>query len=443
MLASRFNQSCVHTPPPSRVPAPSSWEISSKIELPDDQTLIIKKMAASGSTDDSSRTNIEIVSEYSDRTDILYTLTVQDPAPEYTSPTQEPNDNSLAFRASRALHILELGPVDHWTESATESDLWMLQYALLALWPEQELIVLTPQVIKQAGLTSLRARILTSGMGIESSGPPNHTDSPSLILLRSSFWQGAGQGALSGTAFAPWVLPNSLHEGGYTRDHTPALVPGLSPARSPLPKPKWEEEGDVYTRYIPHLQQTLSFRLINPHNKQDVATFAKWQDSDRVNDGWRQRGADSQEHLNYLLKQEPDPNTWGLIGYWDGDPWGYIEIYWAKESNIADLYDVRPFDRGFHALVGEEKYRGEHRVRAWMSSVLHLIFLLDPRTDRAVSEPRASNAKMVQYECMNGGHVEKLIDLPHKRSALVLFPRERFFQLCPMAWTPAPPSKQQ
>ena len=113
-----------------------------------------------------------------------------------------------------------------------------------------------------------------------------------------------------------------------------------------------------------------------------------------------------------------------------------MEIYYAKESSLRGFYDLHDFDRGFHALVGEERFRGPHRVRAWMGSVIHLLFLLDPRTTRVVSEPRASNTKMVEYECLCGGHVEKLIDLPHKRAALVLFPRERFFQLCPLGPLP-------
>ncbi len=37
-----------------------------------------------------------------------------------------------------------------------------------------------------------------------------------------------------------------------------------------------------------------------------------------------------------------------------------------------------------------------------------LCFLLNPRTERVVSEPRASNRKMVEYECLVGGHVEKV-----------------------------------
>ena len=160
-------------------------------------------------------------------------------------------------------------------------------------------------------------------------------------------------------------------------------------------------------------------------------------------------------HKKYLEEQEASSDSLALIGEWDGEPFGYMEVYYAKESALRTYFDAGDFDRGFHALVGEERFRGPHRVRSWMGSLIHMLFLLDPRTMRVVSEPRASNVKMVEYECLCGGHVEKvcgnglnclllvtntcaqLIDLPHKRAALVYIPRERFFQLCALGPLPS------
>ncbi|KAL9932287.1 hypothetical protein V8E36_008766 [Tilletia maclaganii] len=444
MLASRFAQSAVHTlPPPTSRPQRKN---PSRLVLPDGQELQVD-VQQSGAKNEGDRDSSKITVSSAPDSLVLFEIELRHPAAEFTSPTEEPDDNSLHARSMRAPQLTALGPAESLAEDATEADLWTIEYVLFTLLPEQELVVLTREAIQGAGLEGLRRRILTSGLGVEqpppgsesTDGAQSQAASPtpaSILLLRSSFWQGAGQGALEGTAFAPWILPRPT-QSAETRVHTPALLPHLSPARSPLPKPKYNIEGPVYVRYIPHLDQTLSFRLIDPSNEDDVRNFGKWQDSDRVHAGWRQRGANLDEHREYLVKGDASPDSWGLVGYWDDEPWGYVEIYWAKESNIAPFYDVRPFDRGFHALVGEDKFRGEHRVRAWMSSVLHMLFLLDPRTDRAVSEPRASNAKMVNYECLNGGHVEKLIDLGHKRAALVLFPRERFFHFCPLAWSPS------
>ncbi|KDN41880.1 putative siderophore biosynthesis protein [Tilletiaria anomala UBC 951] len=205
----------------------------------------------------------------------------------------------------------------------------------------------------------------------------------------------------------------------------------------------------VYRRYIPEVAQHLSYRMVSigspeagegardgPAYSRDVQLCAKWQNSDRVHAGWRQRDPAMSAHFDCIKEIVDDPARFGLIGYWDDEPWGFVEIYFAKESNVAPFYQVADRDMGFHALVGEAKYRGAHRVRTWMGAAVHLCFLLDPQTQLVVSEPRASNTKMVEYECMVGGHVEKLIDLGHKRSALVMIPRERFFQLCPMGPLP-------
>lgn len=137
-----------------------------------------------------------------------------------------------------------------------------------------------------------------------------------------------------------------------------------------------------------------------------------------------------------MQKNERNPYTIGLIGEWDGEPWGYVEIYYSKQSNLKDFYNAGQHDRGFHALVGEERFRGAHRVRSWMGSVVHMMFLLDPNTKQCVSEPRLSNTKMVEYEMMVGGNVEKVVDFGHKRAALVVFGKERYFQLCPMGPLP-------
>lgn len=56
------------------------------------------------------------------------------------------------------------------------------------------------------------------------------------------------------------------------------------------------------------------------------------------------------------------------------------------------------------------------------------MFLDDPRTNLAVGEPRATGVKVLAYDQANGYHINKLIDLPRKRAALIMCPREKFFQ---------------
>lgn len=369
--------------------------------------------------------------------DTTNVLVVKSPCPPYPNPSAEPDTNSLAFRTQRfaQMHLQasdaegKAGLID-----ASSPKIWNWINVVYALWPQQEHVLILTEGLPSPTVTELlssRLAILkpTTPPSVSVSGAKTQVDTSSLLIARAAFWQGLGAPT---TGFAPWVLPLA----------DAAIVTALSSSNtetvtSPLTEPfrPPPSAGPIYSRFIPGLNSHLTFRVASSANPKDVDLLTAWHATDRVNEGWRQR-LSREDQLAGMQNGERNPYAIGLIGEWDGEPWGYVEIYYSKHSNLNDFYTAGQHDRGFHALVGNERFRGPHRVRSWMGSVVHLMFLLDPSTTQCVSEPRLSNTKMVQYEMMVGGNVDKMIDFPHKRAALVQFGKERFFQLCPMGPLP-------
>ncbi|MDO9103963.1 MAG: GNAT family N-acetyltransferase [Methylovulum sp.] len=186
--------------------------------------------------------------------------------------------------------------------------------------------------------------------------------------------------------------------------------------------------GEVYRRYLPDLAATISFRTVD--SDADLEVFHAWHNNPRVSAFWELEGSEDM-HREYLQKVSADAHMHPVFGCFGGEPFGYFEIYWAKEDRIAPYYEVDDYDRGVHMLVGDERLRGPHRVAAWLPSLAHFMFLDDPRTRNVVAEPRADNAKMIGYMQQTGFCKPKEFDFPHKRAALMMLSREAFFdQFC-------------
>ncbi len=192
--------------------------------------------------------------------------------------------------------------------------------------------------------------------------------------------------------------------------------------RHPLRPPK--PAGTVYARYIPWLRQVLSFRVETL--EQDLDRFHAWMNDPRVAEFWQEAG-DLGKHRTYLQALLDDPHMIPLAGCLDGVPFAHFEIYWAKENRIAPFYDAADHDRGWHALVGDDRYRGRAILSSWFPSILHFQFLDDARTQRVMGEPQSNHERQISNLDRAGFAKVKEFDFPHKRALLVMLLRERFF----------------
>ncbi|MDH0864413.1 GNAT family N-acetyltransferase [Mitsuaria sp. GD03876] len=238
-------------------------------------------------------------------------------------------------------------------------------------------------------------------------------------LLRDAGVEGA-PGAVRATRELLWQLPRLW------KPAVPPVMPlqyALSQGkRHPLRPPK--PEGLVYQRFIPWLGKTFSFRMADAAT--DLERLNRWMNEPAVAKVWDEAG-DLDKHRAYLAGLAADPHIYPMIASLDGEPFGYFEVYWTKENRVAPFYDADDHDRGWHVLIGEPSFRGKGIATAWLTSISHYLFLDDPRTDRAVGEPRADHAQQIRNLDRSGYAKVKEFDFPHKRAMLVLLLRERYF----------------
>jgi len=157
----------------------------------------------------------------------------------------------------------------------------------------------------------------------------------------------------------------------------------------------------------------------------------------RVAKFWGEEG-DVDKTEMYLRRGLEKRHSFPVIGAWESitkdgeqgktrlsgveEPFGYFEVYWVKEDILGRYCESEDWERGIHVLVGEDKFRGQRRVKAWLGGLVHYCFLDDARTMRVSLEPRADNQKYVLMD--EGFYKEKEIAFPHKQAALMRLTRD-------------------
>lgn len=190
--------------------------------------------------------------------------------------------------------------------------------------------------------------------------------------------------------------------------------------------------GVVYARFIPWLAQSIQFRVATLEDH--LSLLHRWMNDPRVDAFWNEAGT-LEHHRRYLSTLIADPHMLPLIGSFDDVPFGYFELYWAKENRLAPFYDAADYDRGWHVVVGEDAFRGRGYISAWLPSLMHYMFLDDCRTQRIVGEPAAAHHQQLRNLERSGFALIKNFSFPHKRATLVMLLRERFFE--DRLWLPA------
>ncbi|KAL2753748.1 hypothetical protein ACRALDRAFT_1071843 [Sodiomyces alcalophilus JCM 7366] len=368
--------------------------------------------------------------------------------PTFLKSSELPPDsnNSAWARARRSPSCISSWDGPH---PPTLAQAWLLAYVLFNAQPTEELVRWELRG-KEAPLLGqqLKDVLLAIDHPVQAGQetPETTPTKTTVVLLRSAFWQGAGSPFGPRAVWLPSESPSSLPPSRPLSSypltplqHTMTITPASDPSNPALHQQAWHPirpakpapGAVVYSRWIPHLNETFSMVCLNYRNEEHLRLFHEWQNDPRVSQGWNETGT-LEQHRDYLRRIHDDPHQFALLAAWDGTFFAYFEVYWAKEDKLGGYYDAQDWDRGRHSLVGDVRFRGPHRVSAWWSSLMHYLFLDDPRTSFVVGEPKKTNDTVLMYDFMHGFGLDKFVDLPHKRSAFVRCSRERFFQLCPL-----------
>jgi len=252
------------------------------------------------------------------------------------------------------------------------------------------------------------------------------------IRLDGAEWHGllprlAAMGVATPVGPAHWVLPVAFWQvpDRWIMHPTPPWPTlwktgpnGRHPVRPPKPV------GPLYRRHIPWLDQHIELRAAS---MDDLAVFHRWQNDPRVAAFFEEAGT-LEAHCKSLQTLIADPHILPVIGSLNARDFGYFELYWARENRIGGVYDAEPWDRGWHVLIGEDDMRGADYVTAWMPSLMHYMFLAEPRTQALMGEPKASHLKQLKNLGRGGFAHVRDFDFAHKRATLVRLERQHFFE---------------
>lgn len=170
---------------------------------------------------------------------------------------------------------------------------------------------------------------------------------------------------------------------------------------------------------------TFCLKKLNIEEHLDV--FHQWHNQPYVYEFW-ELNQTKKELMKYLEKLMSEPQVQPVIGYINDEPCAYFEIYWAYYDRIAPYCDATLYDRGYHLLIGSKKFLGKHNTILWLNLVNDFIFKDEPRTQRIVGEPRADNVGILKYLEHTPFVKEKEFDFPHKRAALLVCEKEKFYE---------------
>ncbi len=179
----------------------------------------------------------------------------------------------------------------------------------------------------------------------------------------------------------------------------------------------------VYQAYNAKIDKEISFRPVTI--EEDLERIHNWMNQPHVVPFWHLALPLDATHA-HLEAALADTHQTLYIGLLDGVPMSYWETYWAKDDIIARYYAAHPSDRGVHLLIGPPEFLGKGFALPLLRAMTAFQFQRAD-TQKIVAEPDLRNGKMIHVFERCGFMLDRCIDLPDKRAALMVCHRKRFF----------------
>lgn len=240
-------------------------------------------------------------------------------------------------------------------EAPTLGQAWLVVYTLFTARPGMESFRLELRGQNAAVLgQQLKDVLLAIDHPLkarEQRQPSTKTDESLALVLRSTFWQGAGSPFGPRPVWCPAESPSSLPASNPLGSYplTPLFnTMTIASAGDPQDPDRYQQSWHpirpakpapgavVYSRWVPHLKETFSMVSMDYEDAEHLRLFHEWQNDPRVSQGWNETGTLDQ-HREYLRKIHEDPHQVAVLALWEDTPFAYFEVYWAKVSSLTSV----------------------------------------------------------------------------------------------------------
>lgn len=178
----------------------------------------------------------------------------------------------------------------------------------------------------------------------------------------------------------------------------------------------------VWEDFAPNIAKKISFRPVVL--EEDLLLIHSWMNQPHVIPFWN-LALDLEAMRQHLEKALADTHQNLYIGCLDGVPMSYWEAYWVAGDIVAKAYEFHPEDRGIHLLIGEPKFLGKGYALPLLHTMTEFLFQ-HSATEKVIAEPDIRNSKMIHVFRRCGFELQREIELPDKRAALMFCDRKNF-----------------